>query len=71
MILGIKVVDGFGKKLTIEKALLRNASKFIIGTFLTPLTYLLSTIIDSKRNLHDLIANTDVIIDYNSKNIDQ
>lgn len=60
LVLGIKVTDVNGERITFSKALLRNLSKIISGAILM-IGYLMILFDSKKQGLHDKIADTYVV----------
>lgn len=60
LILGIKVVDEDGRRISFAKATIRYFAKFISG-FLLFIGFILIAVHPRKQGLHDLIAKTYVV----------
>jgi uncharacterized RDD family membrane protein YckC len=62
IVMGIKVTDQNGQRVSFSKALLRNLSK-LISSLLLGIGYLMIIFDDKKQGLHDKIADTFVVKD--------
>lgn len=59
-VLGMKVIDEHGERLSFWRALARFASKFLSYTIIF-IGFIMIAFVDKKRGLHDLITNTYVV----------
>lgn len=61
MALGIKVTDTNGERLDFTKAMIRQLGK-IISSFIFMIGYIMAAFTEKKQALHDMIANTYVVL---------
>jgi len=60
IVMGIKVVDQYGQRISLPKAILRNLSK-ILSALLLGIGYIMIIFDERKQGLHDKIADTFVV----------